>query len=173
VSWQDETTDPGNPKNWVMRRKRKALFGMSLFVFVSLFAVSLVATTLPAISSDLQIEQPILQEMALSIFLLGFAFGPLVASPLSEIYGRMRVIQTWNILYTICNTVCGLSRSKESIITLRFVSGVFASATLGVSRAVMTAKVHADIYRLVVALLATCFDPRSAVRVSLYTVGAR
>lgn len=117
-----------------MRRKAKAVFGMSLFVFISLFAVSLVAPTLPAISSDLHIEQPAVQEMVLSVFLLGFAVGPLIASPLSETFGRMRVIQSWNLLYTIFNAVCGASQSKEAIIALRFVSGLFASATLGVSR---------------------------------------
>ncbi|GJC81560.1 efflux pump vrtL [Colletotrichum liriopes] len=132
VTWQDETTDPENPKNWNMKRKAKVVFGMSLFVFISLFAVSLIAPTLPAISSELHIKQPAVQEMVLSIFLLGFAFGPLLASPLSETYGRMRVIQSWNLLYTIFNAVCGTSQSREAIIALRFVSGFFASATLGI-----------------------------------------
>ena len=117
-----------------MRRKAKALVGMSMFVFISVFAVSLIAPALPAISSELHIEQPAVQEMVLSIFLLGFAFGPLVASPLSETFGRMRVIQSWNLLYTVFNAVCGASQSKEALIVLRFISGFFASATLGVSR---------------------------------------
>ncbi|GLB42018.1 hypothetical protein LshimejAT787_1100330 [Lyophyllum shimeji] len=36
--------------------------------------------------------------MTLSIFLLSFAFGPLILAPLSEMYGR-----TW--LYNICNVL--------------------------------------------------------------------
>ena len=105
-----------------------------MFVFISIFSVSLIAPALPAISLELHIEQPAVQEMTISIFLLGFTFGPLVASPLSEVYGRMRVIQAWNLLYTIFSAVCGASQSKEALIVLRFTSGVFASATLGVSR---------------------------------------
>ncbi|KAF6817835.1 MFS multidrug transporter (polyamine transporter 3) [Colletotrichum sojae] len=132
VTWQDEETDPGNPKNWKMRRKAKATFGMPLFVFISLFAVSLVAPILPAIAAELDIENPATQEMVLSVFLLGFAIGPLIASLLSETFGRMRVIQSWNLLYTVFNAVCGVSRTKEAIIGLRFVSGLFASATLGI-----------------------------------------
>ncbi|KAF6820597.1 MFS multidrug transporter (polyamine transporter 3) [Colletotrichum plurivorum] len=115
-----------------MRRKAKATFGMSLFVFISLFAVSLVAPTLPAISAELDIENPATQEMGLSVFLLGFAIGPLIASPLSETFGRMRAIQSWNLLYTVFNAVRGASRTKEAIIALRFVPGLFASATLGI-----------------------------------------
>jgi MFS family permease len=133
VTWQDELTDPENPKNWPMRRRAKALFGMSTFVFMSLFTVSIVAPTLPAIASELHIVQPAAQQMVLSIYLLGFACGPLIASPLSEVYGRMRVIQSWNLLYLIFNAVCGVSRSKEAIVVLRFVSGLFGGATLGVS----------------------------------------
>lgn len=106
---------------------------MSTFVFISLFAVSLVAPTLPAISSELDIPQAATQQMVLSIFLLGFAFGPLIASPLSETFGRMRVVQSWNLFYTIFNALCGTAQSTEALIALRFVSGLFASATLGVS----------------------------------------
>ena len=133
MTWQDELTDPGNPKNWSMGRKVKALLGMSSFVFMSLFTVSIVAPTLPAIASELHITQPAVQQMVLSVYLLGFACGPLVASPLSEIYGRIRVVQSWNFLYISFNAACGASSSKEGVIILRFISGLFGSATLGVS----------------------------------------
>jgi MFS family permease len=133
VTWQDELTDPENPKNWPMRRRAKAIFGMSTFVFMSLFTVSIVAPTLPAIASELHIVQPAVQQMVLSIYLLGFACGPLIASPLSEVYGRMRVVQSWNLLYLIFNALCGVSRSKEAIVVLKLVSGLFGGATLGVS----------------------------------------
>ncbi|KAH6657917.1 polyamine transporter 3 [Truncatella angustata] len=132
VTWQDEATDPGNPKNWAMRRRVKALLGMSSFVFMSLFTVSIVAPTLPAIASELHIENKAVQEMVLSVYLLGFAIGPLIASPLSETFGRVRIVQSWNLLYLVFNAGCGASRTKEAVIVLRFISGIFASATLGI-----------------------------------------
>ncbi|KAI9666271.1 MAG: hypothetical protein M1821_004206 [Bathelium mastoideum] len=132
VTWQDEATDPENPKNWGMGRKVKATLGMSSFVFASLFAVSIIAPALPAIASDLHIANSAIQQMVISIYLLGFACGPLVASPLSETYGRVRVIRSWNLLYLIFNATCGASRTKEAIIVLRFISGLFGGATLGI-----------------------------------------
>ncbi|KAI0129921.1 polyamine transporter 3 [Xylariales sp. AK1849] len=105
---------------------------MSSFVFISVFSTSMIAPNLPAIASDLQIRQPEVQQMVLSIFLLGLAFGPLVASPLSETYGRVRVVQSWNFLYIVFNTACGAAKTIAAIIILRFLSGVFASATLGI-----------------------------------------
>lgn len=68
---------------------------------------TIVAPALPAIAAELDIRQPAVQQMVLSIFLLGFACGPLVASPLSEIYGRVRVVQTWNAMYIVFNAACG------------------------------------------------------------------
>jgi len=132
VTWQDDETDPDNPKNWLLKRKAKVLIGMSSFVFVGLFTVSIVAPTLPAIALELDVEQPAVREMVLSIYLLGFAFGPLVASPLSETYGRVNVIRSWNLLYMIFNALCGVAQTKEALLALRFISGLFASATLGV-----------------------------------------
>jgi hypothetical protein len=85
----------------------------------------------------------------------------------------MRVMQSWNMLYTIFNAVCGASQSKEALIVLRFISGVFASATLGVSRVAILGMTHTNSFRLVAELSATNSDPRIAVKVSLYTVGAR
>ena len=99
---------------------------------MSLFTVSIIAPPMPAIASELHIAQPAVQQMVISIYLLGFACGPLLASPLSEIYGRMRVIQSWNLLFLIFNAACGASRTKEAVIILRFISGLFGGATLGV-----------------------------------------
>lgn len=84
MTWDGED-DPENPKNWTPMRKWKAIFAMSSFVFMSPLSSTIVAPALPAIASDLNITQPAVEQMVLSIFLLGFACGPLVASPLSEI----------------------------------------------------------------------------------------
>ncbi|PYI33265.1 polyamine transporter 3 [Aspergillus indologenus CBS 114.80] len=131
VTWEGED-DPENPKNWSPMRKWKAIFAMSSFVFMSPLSSTIVAPALPAIASDLNITQPAVEQMVLSIFLLGFACGPLVASPLSEIYGRVRVVQSWNFMYIVFNAACGGARTKEAIIVLRFVAGLCGSATLGI-----------------------------------------
>ncbi|GAD91798.1 polyamine transporter 3 [Paecilomyces variotii No. 5] len=131
VTWNGED-DPENPKNWTPMRKWKAIFAMSSFVFMSPLSSTIVAPALPSIASDLKISQPAVEQMVLSIFLLGFACGPLVASPLSEIYGRVRVVQSWNFLYIIFNAACGGARTKEAIIVLRFIAGLCGSATLGI-----------------------------------------
>lgn len=124
--------DPENPKNWSTMRKWKAIFAMSSFAFMSPLSSTIIAPALPAIASSFNITQSAVQKMVLSILLLGFALGPLVASPLSEIYGRVRVVQSWNLLYIVFNAACGGVQTKEAIIILRFMAGACGSATLGI-----------------------------------------
>lgn len=131
ITWNGDD-DPENPKNWSTMRKWKAIFAVSSFVFMSPLSSTIIAPALPAIASSLNITQPAVQQMVLSIFLLGFALGPLVASPLSEIYGRVRVVQSWNLLYIVFNAACGGVQTKEAIIILRLMAGACGSATLGV-----------------------------------------
>ncbi len=69
----------------------------------------------------------------LSVFVLAYAVGPLVLGPLSEIYGRVPVLQLSNLLYLIFNTACGASRNMGQMIGFRFLSGLGGSAPLAVS----------------------------------------
>ncbi|KAK3942537.1 polyamine transporter 3 [Diplogelasinospora grovesii] len=131
LTW-DGPNDPENPKNWRLSRKWCALGGISFFVLMSPLSSTIVAPALDQISRDLFITEPVEQTMVVSIFVLGFAVGPLVASPLSEIYGRTRVVQSWNLVYLAFNTACGAAKSKTALLILRFLAGLFGSATLGI-----------------------------------------
>ena len=48
----------------------------------------MMAPALPDIAEHLEITNPTLISLTLSIFLITFAIGPLFLAPLSEIYGR-------------------------------------------------------------------------------------
>jgi MFS family permease len=83
------------------------------------------APALPYISETLNVTNSAEQILLLSIFVLGSAFGPFIACPLPEIYGRSRTIQSWNFLYLVFNMVCGPVNSKVAMLVLRFLAGFF------------------------------------------------
>ena len=58
--------------------------------------------------------------------------SPLLLGPLSEIYGRVPVVQLANLFYLIFNIACGASRNKGEMIAFRFLSGLGGSAPLAV-----------------------------------------
>lgn len=69
----------------------------------------------------------------MSIFLLGFAQGPFVLAPLSEVFGRVKVLQYANLIYLVFNTVGGFSQSRGQLLAFRFVSGLGGAAPQAVS----------------------------------------
>jgi MFS family permease len=93
----------------------------------------MVAPALQRISEDFQITDPMQEALVMSIFLLAYAIGPFVLAPLSEIYGRVVVLQSANLVYLIFNTACGFAGNKTSILAFRFLSGLGGSAPQAVS----------------------------------------
>ncbi|KAF2627054.1 MFS general substrate transporter [Macroventuria anomochaeta] len=51
-----------------------------------------------------------------------------VLAPLSEIYGRVTVLQYANLIYLVFNTACGFAQTKEQMLAFRFLSGIGGAA---------------------------------------------
>ncbi|OJD30864.1 mfs multidrug transporter [Diplodia corticola] len=131
VGW-DGPEDPANPKNWSIRRKWAACLVVSAFTFISPVSSSMVAPALPAISKDLGVNKDIEEALILSIFVLAYAVGPLVLGPLSEVYGRVLVLQCANAFYLAWNLGCGFAKTKGQMMAFRFLSGLGGSAPLAI-----------------------------------------
>ena len=78
-----------------------------------------------------------LSTFVVSIYALGFSFGPLIAGPLSEIYGRRPVLIVGNIILTACQLGCALSPNLGSVITFRFLGGIGGCASMSLASGVM------------------------------------
>jgi MFS family permease len=68
-----------------------------------------------------------------SVYLLGYAFGPLVIAPLSELYGRMIVYNVCNVLFLIFTIACAAAPNLGGLIAFRLLAGTASSCpvTLG------------------------------------------
>lgn len=171
VEWEGDD-DPCHPQNWKRRRKWIAIaLGMysvyisfiishllistvSAFTFMSPVSSSILAPSLASIGRDLNITSESERALCLSIFVLGFAFGPLILAPLSELYGRAIVLQSSNIFYLIFNGVCGFSRTKEQLIIFRLLGGIGGSAALAIGPAMLSDLFSADERGLAVSIYA-------------------
>ena len=136
VTWNGPD-DPENPKNWAMKRKWIATFVVSSFTFISPVASAMVAPALPQMAQDLNVSNTIESQMMLSIFILAYAFGPLVLGPLSELYGRVPVLQLANLVFLVFNLVCGFAQNGAQMIVFRFISGLGGSAPLAIGGGIL------------------------------------
>lgn len=81
------------------------------------------APGVPDVMADFDSSSNILSTFVVSVYVLGFAFGPLIIAPASEMYGRSPVYHTCNIfffVFTICNAV---STNAAMLIAFRFLAG--------------------------------------------------
>lgn len=93
----------------------------------------MVTPALEDIGDQYDIPEGFARALVLSIFLLGFAQGPFVLAPLSELFGRVKVLQWANLIYLVFNTVCPFAKTKEQLYLFRFLSGIGGSAPQAVS----------------------------------------
>lgn len=136
VTWNTE--DPENPKTWRTKQKWAAVLVVSTFTLISPVSSSMTAPALNSIARDLNITNELEKQLSLSIFVLAYAIGPLLLGPLSELYGRVIVLQLANLFYLFFNLGCGLCRTKVQLIVFRFLSGFGGSAPLAIGGGVMS-----------------------------------
>jgi MFS family permease len=79
------------------------------------------APALSAISEGLSIWDAEAQ-LTLSIFVLAFAFGPLILAPLTEAFGRRTVWILASLWYLLWNIVCGFAHTT-ALMGRRWISG--------------------------------------------------
>ncbi|OMP88507.1 putative transporter [Diplodia seriata] len=88
----------------------------------------MIAPSLEVIADEFDIESELEQAFVMSIFLLAYAVGPFVLGPLSEIFGRVVILQASNLFYLVFNTACGFAQTKQQMLAFRFLSGLGGSA---------------------------------------------
>jgi multidrug resistance protein len=98
----------------------------------------MVAPALTSIASQFNITNEVELSLTLSIFVLAYAVGPLFLGPLSEMYGRVIVLQLANAFYLCFNLGCGLAQSKGQMIAFRFLAGLGGSAPLAIGGGVLS-----------------------------------
>ncbi|KAH8760579.1 major facilitator superfamily transporter [Diaporthe sp. PMI_573] len=151
IQWIPE--DPRNPMLW-SRPKR---WFITMMVSLTTLAVALLSSAYTGGIRDIIQEFKISQTVAtlgVSLFVLGFAIGPLLWAPLSELFGRQYLfIGTYAIL-TAFNAGCAGANSAETLIVLRFFAGAFGSSPLANSGGVIADMFPAAERGLAMALFA-------------------
>ena len=128
--------DPNNPKDWPTSKKWAVTDVLSATGFNRIMVSTIMAPCLSAIALEFQMNSAE-SVMALSIYLLATAFGPLVMGPLSEVYGRSVVLHASNIWFLVWNIACGFANSKGTLIAARFMAGFGASSVYALAAGVL------------------------------------
>lgn len=82
--------------------------------------------------------------VGVSLFVLGFAIGPLFWAPLSELFGRQILFTTTYACLTIFNAAAAGSQNIQTLLILRFFAGSFGSSPLTNAGGVLADMFNAD-----------------------------
>ncbi|TVY14273.1 Efflux pump radE [Lachnellula arida] len=130
IVWWDGPDDPQNPLNFSSWLKALNIGLVASICFVSPLASSMFAPGVPEVMKEFKNSNVELASFVVSVYVLGFAAGPMVLAPLSEIYGRLPVYHACNVGFVAFTAACALSTNLKMLIGFRFVAGCFGSAPL-------------------------------------------
>lgn len=88
------------------------------------------APGIPRILEEFHETSSVTATFLLSIYILGFAFGPLLVAPMSEIHGRSLLYNLGNLLFTIFTICTALSNSIGMLMAFRFLMGLAGSVPI-------------------------------------------
>ncbi|KAK1967087.1 major facilitator superfamily transporter [Colletotrichum sublineola] len=93
--------------------------------------------------------------LGVSLFVVGFAVGPLMWAPLSELYGRQYLFILTYIALTAFNAGAAGAKNIETLIVLRFLAGTFGASPLTNAGGVIADMFSADERSLATACFAS------------------
>lgn len=88
------------------------------------------APGVPEVMAQFKSNNDELASFVVSVYVLGYAFGPLIIAPLSELYGRLVIYHICNIMFVILTVACAVASNLNMLIGFRFLEGTFGSAPL-------------------------------------------
>ena len=93
-------------------------------------ASSVLAPAVPDVMTEFKSKNEELASFVVSVYVLGYAFGPIIIAPLSELYGRVPVYHVCNVLFIVFTVTCAVSSNLNMLIGWRFLQGTFGSCPL-------------------------------------------
>lgn len=111
-------------------------FILGLLAAVGPFAIDMYLPALPALAADLGTGTAGAQ-MTLMTFMAGFGLTQIFYGPVSDMVGRKPPLYFGLALFTLAGIGCGLTRSIEWLIVLRFIQGIGAASVMVVPRAII------------------------------------
>lgn len=129
--------DPTHPQNWTTKRKT-IIF--TVLVFNSLTATFASAVFSPAgttVGTHFGVNQPTVT-LGTSLFVLGYAIGPLFWAPISELYGRRVPVISASTGFGIFMIAVAVAKDIQTVLICRFFAGLFGSCALTIVPAIFS-----------------------------------
>ncbi|CAG8175010.1 unnamed protein product [Penicillium olsonii] len=120
----DGPDDTENPFNWPTWKKDRQLVLMAFNTFITPLASSMFTPGISDVMKEFNVTSSMLGSFVVSVYILGYCFGPFLIAPLSEIYGRVALYHSCNLLFLIFTIACAVAQSMPQLIVFRLLAGM-------------------------------------------------
>ncbi|KAF9894782.1 hypothetical protein FE257_004403 [Aspergillus nanangensis] len=131
----DGASDPLHPYNWSYAYR---LFLVSILVygtFAGSFTSAVFAAAIPSVSAEFHISAET-ASLGVTLYVLGFAAGPTLMAPASELIGRRWPLAVGTLGCGVFTVACAAAKDVQTIMITRFFAGLFAASPISIVPAV-------------------------------------
>lgn len=127
VQWIDN--DPRNPMLYSETKKWSLTFVVAMATLAVAFVSSAYSGGADEVIRQFEVSKEVFT-LGISLFVLGFAVGPLLWAPMSELFGRQILFITTYAGLTAFNAGAAGAQNIQSLIIMRFFAGAIGSSPL-------------------------------------------
>jgi len=149
--------DPLHPQNWPMKKKLTLGAMLAFFALSATMGSSIFSAAIRPVSAEFGVIAEV-GTLGTSLFVFGYAFGPLIWAPWSELYGRRPPLVLAAFGFSIFSIAVAVGKDLQTILISRFFAGLFGSSPLAIVAAVFADMFNNELRGLAVAVFsATVF----------------
>lgn len=135
-----ERVEHDSPFNFSYGKKWTMTTFLALMTFTTTLCSSIFSSTIMVTSQEFDTSETVML-LGVSFFVLGFALGPLLWGPLSELVGRKIPLFVGFTVFALLQIPTSLSPTLAGVLICRFLAGGFGAAPVG-----LISSIYADFW---------------------------
>ncbi|HEV2746019.1 MAG TPA: multidrug effflux MFS transporter [Allosphingosinicella sp.] len=149
--------EPRQAAGWRGPGMREFVALMAALMASNALAIDAMLPALPAIGEALGVGEENRRQLVITVYLLGFGAGQIVYGPLSDRFGRKRLLVAGIALYALFAAAAGLAGSFALLLAARACQGVAAAATRVLVVAIIRDRYHGSAMARTMSLVMIVF----------------
>ncbi|CAI7602493.1 unnamed protein product [Penicillium bialowiezense] len=131
----DGANDPLHPYNWSLATKIFSVCILCYGTFAGSFASAVFSAAISGMSHEFHTSTEV-GSLGVTLYVLGFAAGPTIWAPASELIGRRAPLSVGLLGCAIFTIGCATGKDIQTIMICRFFAGLFAASPISIVPAV-------------------------------------
>ncbi|KAI5370145.1 putative major facilitator superfamily, MFS transporter superfamily [Septoria linicola] len=125
----DGPDDPLHAHNWPLKKKLPVAFTLGYVTLVAAFGSSIFSTATGVVATQFDVSREV-GILGVSLYVLGFATGPILWAPMSELMGRKPPLLVSSFGFSIFNIAVAVGKDAQTVFICRFFAGFFGACPL-------------------------------------------